>query len=436
MPNSNQILITDFSSEGYGIGRDENGRVVMIKGAVPGDTVEYEVRTTEARVAFGEVVKIIDPSEHRVDHPCPHYAEGCPGCLLGIFDYQEGLKWKQRQLRETLIRIGKMQYPPIEEMTASPETWGYRDRLELHLFESAGKLRLGYVNGQELIAIEDCLLANAAVRTALRNIQPVIRSGEYPGRYLPIRLLLRDNGRGNSTATFFVWKLNRWVFWLIEAMMEKAGIAGGEIRKMISVNSRLTVSKYVKEYGNIDLRRKICGQEILLPPIAFSQTNEEVEKEMHAAIFSLIPDNQSILELYGGFGSISLNYLIGKGGKAFVTDVAGDSVYAGEEFAKKQGLPAEFLPADAAWMKPESYPHHEFDGVIADPPRNGLHKEVIAWLNYREVPHLIYISCHSAALARDLTKLKSYLPMKFIPFDMFPQTSELETVCLLERKNK
>ncbi|MBC8278011.1 MAG: class I SAM-dependent RNA methyltransferase [FCB group bacterium] len=428
-----KLKITDFNSDGGGVGRDENGRVTMVLGAVPGDIVTVAIGQVSKGVAFGTVLEIIEPSEFRVDHPCPYYNEGCAGSMLGGFDHEEGLKWKQKHLRETLKRIGGIDDPKIDETVAAPDRYGYRDRVELQIFTSDDGIRTGYVGPGGLVPVSRCLLASEAVSGGLSNFLKVAANfdGGLPDGHF--RLLLKDNGKGGCLGILFSEKITPGSD-IIE-LLDKCGLAGWQIRITGRMDLRFNRSWVAAKNGDTVMLRKIGDKEIELPPTVFTQANGKMEKLLHERVFSEFEDDKKVLDLYGGFGAMGLSYVLRKGGRSVIVESSFDAVKAGRDFAKQENLKVKFHGIDLSKSSLAEFRTIEADYAILDPPRKGADKNVIDFLNNGKFRKIIYVSCHPAALARDLKRLSAYSAISFTPFDMFPNTPELETAAVLEPAN-
>ena len=427
-----QLKITDFNSDGGGVGRDENGRVTMVLGAVPGDVVTAAIGQVSKGAAFGTVSEIIEPSVFRKDHPCPHYNEGCAGSMLGGFDYQEGLRWKRKNLTETLKRIGSIDDPAVEEPVPAPNLWDYRDRLELQVFEDDGSIRAGYAGPGGMIPVSGCTLGSKAVSKGLEGFLSAAAGyeGKIPDK--SFRLLLRDNGKGSCAGVLFSEKSEADQDFI--NLIENCGWAGWQVRITSRMDLRFIRSWVFAEGGDVSILRKIGDRTIELPPAVFTQANLEVEALLRERILSELEESKKVLDLYGGYGSFGLSYIIRKGGRSIIAESSVDAVKAGRDFIKREGLNAKFHGVDLGKNIPDDFRKAEFDYVILDPPRKGADKAVIDFLNAGNFRKVIYISCHPATLARDLKRMTNYTALKFIPFDMFPNTPELETAAVLERR--
>jgi 23S rRNA (uracil1939-C5)-methyltransferase len=435
MPNQNieTVTITDFSSQGLGVGRRASGQVAMIAYAVPGDKVEVNFEFAKSKgIAFGKFISIVSPSEDRTTHPCMHYSEGCRGSLLGAYDYRKGLIWKRDNLKNTLERIGKIESPDVRDVLPSPLEWTYRDRLEFNLQMKQGKMQIGFTGEEGIIPVKCCSLGVKCIQDSLQkmwNAFPILKSGAKKD----FRILLRDNGLGKPVAVLFVEPESTDNYKIISQLFENSDLAGWEIRQVDDLNFRFFSSRLIERVGETSIYVNIGRESMELPLLSFTQTNPSSSESLRKLVVDLIPDKGNLLDLYGGYGAFALEYVTLKSGKALVLETSHQMVKAGRKFANNTKLPIRYLRSDLNYPVNINKSHGKFDSAIIDPPRDGLHKEVIKYLNDEGPQQVIYVSCHTAALARDLKELKNYTPEYFIPVDMFANTSKLETVALLRR---
>ncbi|MCF7809356.1 TRAM domain-containing protein [bacterium] len=431
--NIETVTITDFSSQGLGVGRRSSGQVAMIAFAVPGDQVEVDFEFAKSKgIAFGKLVSIVSPSEDRTAHPCPYYSEGCRGCLLGAYDYQNGLIWKRNHLQNTLERIGKIESPEVRDVIPSPLEWTYRDRLEFNLQIKQGRMQIGFTGEDGIIPVKCCSLGVKSIQDSLQkmwNVMPILKSGAKKD----FRMLLRDNGLGKAVAVLFVEPESIDKYRIITQLFENSDLAGWEIRQVEDLNFRFFSSRLIERVGEASIYVNIGRDSMELPLLSFTQTNTSASELLRKLVVDLIPDGQNLLDFYGGYGAFALEYVTLKSGKAVVLETSHQMVKAGRKFADITKLPIRYIRTDLNYPVSINKSHGQFDYAILDPPRDGLHKNVIGYLNDEGPGQVIYVSCHTAALARDLKELKNYTPEYFIPVDMFPNTSRLETVAVLRR---
>ncbi len=434
-----QIEITDLSTEGHGIGRTGEGRVVATPYTLPGDNALVEVYELSKGILHGELIEVSTPSPARCPHPCAHYLEGCPASRLGAYSYNEALAWKRRNLSETLRRMGNIEIvvPPV---VASPLQWGYRERIDLGIEASMEIMRVGYQTEQKLIPIRDCQLADSVVREMLRRFvgritDPVelsLTSNLHGVKGTFGRILFRANGRGGVVVVLFLNADRENVAPALAKVLSDLELAGWEIRITDSLSARAYLSKVWRQEGNSAVTINWSGGSAAASALSFSQVNKGVAELIAFEISSHITPSTSVLDLYGGWGLFGMAAAAG-GAEVLVVDVDEESIRTGESLALKAGLEVRFKRGDLNLASDWRDLPSNAEACIVDPPRRGLGGAAIQWLNRHGAAKLIYVSCHPAALARDVQALSSYRIDSVKPFDMFPQTPDLETVTVLVR---
>ncbi len=445
MPQS-QYRVYDLSWDGRGVARDPSGRVVMIYGALPGDTVTADIRPTGPKgLLSGKITKIVTPSPDRIPHPCTYHHAFCLTTPLGSWRYECALTWKRKHLAETLRRVGEIQNPHLADPIPSPQTWGYRDRLELHLFSDRGRWSLGYCTPEGYTAVRDCLLGSRTLREGLTSLVNSLDALSIFPQALPtesdrcfspnaVRILLRDNGRGGSVSVLFVQNPGKIDLIVVAQALADAGFLGWQIRHAPNPKSRFFFSQIIDRNGDYQITHPIADSlELHADPTVFSQVNRSAAALMVDKVLEYLPESANLLDLYGGYGAFALAFASRRGGRATVLESSVMAVKAGETFAQEHSLPVEFICADLAKAGLPVEHLEKFDAVILDPPRNGAHPQIIQRLDSEGPARILYLSCHPATLARDLKQLKSYRAAIFIPIDLFPQTPDLEALAVLDR---
>ncbi len=430
--------VFDLTADGRGVARQPGGRIVFIRGALPGDKVIAHIHKTESKGPLsGWVEELIAASPHRIEHLCPHFVDGCTASPLGAMQDANAEEWKQQHVRETLKRIARMADPPVSPIIRSPDPWAYRDRIELSLEWRKDRWNMGYRHAREVLPIRTCLLVKNPVQQAQQRLAASLANGGLPapeGRWQRgLRLLLRDNGAGDAVAVLFVIAQRAASTEPLAAWLNTGELAGWQIRRARTVNSRMFDAVVEAESGRCDITLPIGDKAILLNPTTFSQANHGAAFALLAHVLDQIPKDAHLLDLYGGFGYFALHHAL-RGGTATVVESAEEAVETGRNFAANQALKVQYIQGDLSQPGFLKTNLNNYDSVLLDPPRKGAHKPVLSRLNRHGPDRLIYVSCHSAALARDLGRLPMYRPVEFTPVDLFPQTPEVEVVAVLERK--
>ncbi|MCX6639962.1 MAG: TRAM domain-containing protein [bacterium] len=438
--------VQDLGWDGRGVARNEEGRVVMIDGGLPGDTVKAKITKGNGHgPLFGRAVEIVNPSPQRVSHPCPHHFIECFNCPLGSWRYEAALEWKGSHLKETLRRIGHIVDPVITAPLSSPEKWHYRDRLEPHLFIRDNRWYLGYYLNGKYSYIRSCLLGIKTVRSALDRLifslnqaasKPAVAPFDFKwgDNQSVARILLRDNGHGEVAAMLMVESPGKVDLLTLRKALVDAGFIGWQIRHSPSVKARLFSSRIIEMSGNTIIYHQIAdAEELVSDPTVFSQVNRSAAPLLIERVLSHLPEGGVLLDLYGGYGSFALEYAWRKQGQATVVESSALAVKAGQKFVEKQDLPVEYIAADLGNDHLPQLNFKRYHTVLLNPPRNGAHKDLLKALNDEGPEQIVYVSCHPATLARDIKMLISYQPNQYVPIDLFPQTPDIETVVSLRR---
>jgi tRNA/tmRNA/rRNA uracil-C5-methylase (TrmA/RlmC/RlmD family) len=378
-----ELRIEKLVAGGDGLARYE-GVPVFVPRSAPGDRVR--ARLTERRPDYGraEVIEVLDPGPGRREPPCPHFSE-CGGCDLQHLDERTQLEWKARATLETLAKLSKLALPPPREIVAGT-AWGYRLRTSVHVEAGPdGAARVGYHarGSHRLVEVDRCPVLVPELERAVTTL------GERLTAPLPPRVDLAAGDGGE-----------------IAAAPPAGGHAGGE------------------------LVRRVAGHELQFDARGFFQG--------HAGLLDELVDRvvgpwtgETAFDLYAGVGLFALP-LAGRYGR--VTVVEGDRIAA--RLARKNARVARLESIDVVAQAVDTWIVEGLppgvDRVVVDPPRAGLGRAVRAALVSRRPARVTYVSCHPAALARDLAELAYAFEVEsLVLVDLFPQTGQMEVVVQL-----
>ena len=403
------VEIESIAAGGDGVGRS-NGLVVFVPRTAPGELVTARI-SGKGSFARGSLGTIARSSEDRVDPPCPHYTiDRCGGCQIQHLAYSAQLRAKRRIVRDAIERIGK-RVVDVAEIERSESEWRYRSKLTLAMRRLAtGEWVAGlhqFDNPAKIFALNDCPITDRKVVTAWREILA-------SSRFFPGVAALRGSVRITDDGPIFVMV--------------------GSMRWTSSDPFFDAVKSFAAVWWeNDEGSRKLVGDRrpsrSLQPPAAsFSQVNPEVavklRKHVLATVWRYSPEK--IVDAYSGAGDTAIAFAE-QGARVTAIELDSDSArWCGQHLPEgsislrarvEEALP-KVLPADA---------------VILNPPRAGTDSRVTEILEQQAVkPRVIaYISCNPATLARDISRLPGYRVASVVPFDMFPQTAHVETVCEL-----
>lgn len=403
------LEIDSIAAGGDGVGRS-NGLVVFVPRTAPGELVTARI-SGKGSFARGSLRTVARPSEERIDPPCPHYTKDrCGGCQIQHIGYQAQLRAKERIIRDAIERIGK-RTAEVSRVQSSPREWRYRSKLTLAMQrQPTGQWIAGlhqYDNPAKIFPLNDCPITEREVVAVWREI--LAESGLFPAV-----AALRGSVRITSDGPIFVMiGGTRW---------NSAGQFFDSVKSLAAV-----------WWENDEGVRRLIGDRrparSLQPPVAsFSQVNAEVAANLRSHVFTTVCgySPQVIVDAYSGAGETAVAFA--KNG-ARVTAIELDND-AARWCALHLPEGSVSLRARVEEALPKALPA---DAVVLNPPRAGTDARVTEVLEQisKKPRVIVYVSCNPATLARDIQRLPGYRVASVIPFDMFPQTAHVETVCEL-----
>jgi 23S rRNA (uracil1939-C5)-methyltransferase len=418
-----EVRIRGVAAGGAGVADLPDGRVLFVHRTAPGDRARARIVREKPRWAQGELVELLEPGDSRRDAPCPYYAR-CGGCTLEHIRYPEQLRWKGQLVADALQRIGGVTLgePPVVE--GSPREFRYRSRVAFHLRRLGGdRVVAGFHELENPGRIVDlggsCLLPDEAIAAVWDRL----RFAWGPGaRRLPagpgLRLTLKHVGAG----VVLIVEEGRGEGRPDDLLAAVRGLRAIWHRPQRDAPARLLAGEETAE-------DEWLGERLRLGATAFVQVNREAAMRMHEVVLQAVgpPAGLRVLDCYAGVGALGRR-LARAGARVTAIELDGEAVRAARHDApggfevlqgRVEGLLEKALPADVA---------------ILNPPRSGVDAKVLARLVASGVERIVYVSCDAATLARDVSRLSSAFHVRRVRcFDLFPQTSHVETVLLLER---
>jgi 23S rRNA (uracil1939-C5)-methyltransferase len=404
------VSIREIAAGGDGVGRLEDGRVVFVPRTAPGDVVELEVTSQKGRFARGRVARIVTPGPDRVDPPCPHYRrDACGGCQVQHLSQAAQLDAKRNIVLQALTRIGRRSAPALD-ISPSETAWRYRTTITV-AGDDSGRFGLHpWDRPAAVFPLEDCLIA----AQPLMDLWSAVRS----------RLELIPEG-----TTRLVLRLDREVG---KHVLVKGGRAPWDWSALAAAVPGVAVW-WQPEHG---ATRLVAGRTTGFPATAFAQNQPALADRIRSLAVDALEDvaGLRVWDLYGGTGD-GARLLAARG--AHVTSVDADR--SATEWAAAQPRPEGSPAGSPAYLAGlvEEVLHRlpQPAAVLLNPPRTGLHLRVAAALERLAgtgLRRLAYVSCDPATLARDLSRMTAFRLTRVRAFDLFPQTSHVETVAVLE----
>lgn len=450
-----QVEITATASSGDGICRIDN-LAVFVEGACEGDILEIEITNVKSSYANAKILRIINPSIHRIKPPCAVY-EKCGGCQLMHVDYKKQLELKKQFVADSLERIGHLDLSETEFFDTlgmeTPER--YRNKMVFPIGKKAdGRLTGGFyaAKSHNIIALSDCLLGNKFASDCLAAVISYMKENrvsaydETTHKGLVRRLFVRTGLY--SREAMAVISINGKSLPNEKKLVDKLlNLDSGELNLssiIININdskNNLVLGAQNRTlFGKSYISDTLCGLEFEISPNSFYQVNPlQTEKLYNTAIdFAELSGSQTVLDLYCGIGTISL-CAAKKSARVIGVEIVEQAIKNAKENAARNRIKnAEFYTGSAEDISQKLLNEGLAPDIIfIDPPRKGSDEVTLNAILNMAPEKIVYVSCNPATLARDLVHLTSngYALKKVQPVDMFPNTVHVETITLLQKRN-
>jgi len=457
------IKVLDAGAKGVSVAKAPDGKVIFIPNVVPGDVVD--IQTLKKRKAYyeGKAVRFHEFSEHRIEPICEHFGV-CGGCKWQNMKYSQQLFYKQNEVKNHLQRIGKIELPEFEPILGSEKQFFYRNKMEFGFSNSRwltqdeieSEVDLGNRNAlgfhipkmwDKILDINKCHLQedpSNAIRNEIRdfaNLKNLTFFNPRSHEGLLRTLMLRTASTGEIMVLIQFFeddKQNREL--LLDHLYEKFP----QITSLqYVINQKANDTLYdtiIKLYKGRDyILEEMEGLKFSINAKSFYQTNSDQAFELYKITrdFAGLTSNEIVYDLYTGTGTIA-QFVSKKAKKVIGVESVPEAIEDAKANAKRNNITnCDFFVGDMKVVFNEAFiaKHGKPDVIITDPPRDGMHKDVIEQLLKIEPQKIVYVSCNSATQARDLALMdEKYKVTRVRPVDMFPQTHHVENVVLLEKR--
>lgn len=457
MYNKNDVLtvsITDISNDGEGIGKID-GFPIFIKDTIIGDEAEIKIIKAKKNYAFARLVRIIKPSSERCSPLCD-VSRPCGGCQIQELEYGRQLEFKQQKVFNNLTRIGGIDRDYLstimEPIIGMENPVRYRNKSQYPIgYNKEGKIVAGFYAGRthSVIPCGDCKIGpehNKHILNAViswmeeKHFEPY---DEKIGKGLLRHVLIRE---GFSTGEIMVVIVvnssidSDDIFSKYESLVERlkliAGLASVQLNENRENTNVILGKKCRVIYGREYIEDILCGLKFKISPLSFYQVNPVQTSKLYdtARQFANLTGEEEVWDICCGIGTITL-CLAKDAAKVHGLEIVPEAI----EDAKKNAIlnsieNADFICAPAEEYMPSHRNSIKADVIVVDPPRKGMEKAALETMVYMKPDRIVYVSCDSATLARDVKYLEDngYRLRKVRPCDMFPHSVHVETVVLLE----
>ena len=452
-----------MAAEGKAIAK-VNDLVIFVPYVVPGDVVDLQIKRKKNKYAEAEAVNFHEYSSTRAVPFCQHYGI-CGGCKWQVLPYAEQIKYKQKQVEDNLRRIGKIELPEISPILGSAKTEFYRNKLEftfsdkrwLTYEEVKQEVKYDQMNAvgfhipgafDKVLAIEKCWLQND-ISNRIRN---AVRDYAYEHNYSFINLRSQEGMlrnmiiRTSSTGELMVIIICKIVedseMTLFKQLLQYVADTFPEIASLLYIiNNKCNdtindLDVYVFK-GNDHIFEEMEGLRFKVGPKSFYQTNSEQAYNLYkiARDFAGLTGNELVYDLYTGTGTIA-NFVSRQARQVIGIEYVPEAIEDAKVNAEINGIDNTlFFAGDMKDMLTQEFinEYGRPDVIITDPPRAGMHQDVVDVILFAEPKRIVYVSCNPATQARDLQLLDVKYKVKAVqPVDMFPHTHHVENVVLLE----
>ena len=461
LPLLERITITDVAAEGKALAK-VNDLVVFVPYVVPGDVVDLQVKRKKNKYAEAVAVRFHEYSPQRAEPFCQHYGV-CGGCKWQCLTYADQIKYKQKQVTDNLTRIGKVELPEISPILGSEKTEFYRNKLEFTfsdkrwLTEEEVKADVQYdqmnavgfhIPGafDKVLAIEKCWLQDD-ISNQIRN---TIRDYAYEHglAFYNIRnhegllrnLMIRTSSTGELMVLLQVRVSDKKDVESTKELLAHVAEKFPQITSLLYVVNNTINDLEVEVFkGNDHIFEEMEGLRFKVGPKSFYQTNSEQAYNLYkvARDFAGLTGDELVYDLYTGTGTIA-NFVSRKAKKVIGIEYVPEAIEDAKVNSAINNITNTlFYAGDMKDMLTQDFinEHGRPDVIITDPPRAGMHNDVIDVILFAEPKRIVYVSCNPATQARDLQLLDvKYKVVAVQPVDMFPHTHHVENVVLLEKR--
>ena len=447
------LEIEDTGVNGEGIGHVD-GLALFVKDALIGDTVRVKVMKMQKNYGFARLLEVIAPSADRIAPLCP-VARSCGGCQIQEMNYPAQLKFKAKKVKENLERIGKLDFnaenaPEFYDCIGMDVPWNYRNKAQFPIGRNKeGKIIAGFYAGRthSIIECEDCAIGIKENKDILHmviahmekwKIEPY-REEDHKG--LVRHVLIR---KGFTTGEIMVClilngKKFPGLFDLVDNLKKIDGMTSISINVNTEHTNRILGSEVIPVYQEVYITDYIGDVKFRISPLSFYQVNPVQTRKLYgtALDYAELTGEENVFDLYCGVGTISL-FLAKKAKHVIGVEIVGQAIEDAKVNAQINHIEnAQFYCGAAEEVIPDLYRQGvTADVVVVDPPRKGCDEKLLDTIVNMAPEKVVYVSCDSATLARDLKYLNEhgYVVRKVQPVDMFPMGVHVETVVLLSHK--
>ncbi len=461
IPPIEKLRIDGIAKKGKGVGRTQEGQVVFVQGAIPGDVVHVNIQKKRRRHLEGKVAQIIEESEDRTLPKCEHFGT-CGGCTWQHMEYTAQLRHKQQEVMDALERIGGVEVPQYAQIVGCEDIFGYRNKMEFS-FSARRWLTAEEISGDK--DVEDRTALGFHIPGMWDKIIDISYCHIQPDLPNSIRNEIKEYARKQELSFFDAREKNGFLRSLMlrttlsgdimvvlqffhEDQIARVALLDHLVKTFPNItslqyiiNEKANDTIYDQEihcyHGTHYITEKMGDLAFRITPKAFYQTNPAQAEVLYAKALALaeLKKTDIVYDLYTGLGTIA-QFVANSCKKVIGIESVPEAIIAAKENAERNNISnAVFKVGDMRKVFTEDFVtrHGKPDVIISDPPRDGMHKDVINQLLKLKTPKILYISCNPQTQARDLLLLNTVYEVVISQvIDMFPHTQHIENIVLLK----
>ncbi|WP_419392994.1 23S rRNA (uracil(1939)-C(5))-methyltransferase RlmD [Cytobacillus praedii] len=443
------VVFEDLTHEGAGVAKVD-GYPLFVPNGLPGEKAKIKVIKANKGYGFGRLIETYEESPDRVEAPCPIYKE-CGGCQLQHLSYDGQLKAKEKQVRDVLTRIGKLENVKVHPVLGMKDPWRYRNKAQVPVGEHEGGLIGGFYQQRthQIIDMKECIIQQE------KNDEVVQAVKEICSRY---GVRAYDEGRNIGDLRHIMARYGLVTGEVMIVLVTRTKDLPNKNKIVEEIISRIQGVKSICQNVNSkktnvifgDETKVLWGEEVIYDFIgdtkfaisarSFYQVNPEQTKVLYekALEYADLSGEENVIDAYCGIGTISL-FLARKAKRVFGVEIVPEAIEDAKRNAELNGITnAEFAVGEAEIVIPKWYSEgNTADVLVVDPPRKGCDEALLQTIIDMKPKKVVYVSCNPGTLARDLRILEDggYQTVEVQPVDMFPMTMHVEAVTKLELKS-
>ncbi len=446
-----RLEIIDMTSEGNGVARAQDGTVVFVPDTAVGDVLDVRILKVKKNLSYGKVEKIIEQSPDRITPDCK-VSYKCGGCVYRHINYEAELRVKHKKVFDAVTRIGKVDGDKVKDIVGAYDTEvdRYRNKAQIPVgLSKSGEVQLGFYcrHSHNIASCDDCLLSPEIFTQISETFKEFITKYKYliyneekhSGKIRHLYLRIAEK-TGEVMVCVVVNGTNfPHQEELFDSIIEKFPQVKSIVINVNKAKTNVILGfENIVVYGKESITDELCGLEFELSPLAFYQVNRTQAQRLYekAKEYADLSGDEILMDLYCGTGTIGLS-MANQCKQLIGVEIIDKAIENANKNAENNEVSnARFICADAEkaaiQLKQEGITP---DVIIVDPPRKGLTDKLIETIALMNPKRVVYVSCDPATLGRDLKLFEElqYSVKEITPFDLFPRTAHVESVCSLSR---